>query len=504
MLPEGCIPGADQDLENCPDRRGLSYEPNSSTTFSRIGSPSDYFSLPVAESDFGGLNGSAEAGYDNLTFGWQGNNGPSIQNHTVFSYAAKTPFLGQFGLSHWPIYISNFNDQYQSLLDSFHAAGSIVSYSWSYTAGAHYRIDNAFASLTLGGKDTSKFDGNNLAQFQLGSDDARDLLVTLSAIRVSDTASSPPAQNFPVTVLVDSTVTPIYLPQSICSYFETTLDLVWDNSTSLYLLNSTQHDTLVTRNASVTFTIESTTASVNITLPYSAFDLTASYPLLGVDTNASITSYYFPLQPGHNESEYVLGRTFLQEAYLTVDYDRGNFSVAPAQFQAKVLGPSNSSSLQVIYPPQSGSSNTHGGKHDLSSGGIAGTAIAAVVLVLALLGLWFYLYRRRRSRKARQLQEQEAHQHELSKMKPELDTSEAQPGARDIKPPAAELQDHQTLEMPDNNKTLAEAMGIAPKELPGQRYAVEMNGPEYAELGGGENLVELPADEPTNEERGLH
>lgn len=499
MLPQGCIPGPDQDLENCPDRRGLTYQPNASSTFSRVGNGSDYFSLPVAESGFGGFDGSAEAGYDNLTFGWPNDGGPSIKNHTVFSYAVKNPFLGQFGLSHWPINIASFNDQYQSLLESFHAAGSVVSLSWSYTAGAHYRIDNAFASLTLGGKDTSKFDSNHVAEFQLGSDNARDLLVTLSAIDISDANSSVPAQTLPITTLIDSTVTSIYLPASVCRYFETAFNLTWDNATSLYLLNSTQHDALVARNANVTFTLESTTTSVNITLPYSAFDLTASYPLLGTQANASLTSYYFPLQRGQNESEYALGRTFLQETYLTVDYDRGNFSVAPAQFSAKVRGPSDSSPLQVIYPPGYGANATssHTGKHQLSHGGIAGVTVAAVVLVLALLALCAYLFKRRRSKRARRLREE--HEREISKLKPELDNRQNTPGVHDISE-RPELYGHERMvEMSDSKKTLTEAMSTGFAELQGAQFAVEMDGQRYVEMGADEDPVELAAHEDSQQ-----
>lgn len=492
VLPEGCIPGLDQDLVNCADRRGLTYQPNNSSTFSRIGNGSEYVSLPVAESGVTGFDGSAEAGYDNLTFGWPDDGGISIKHHTVFSYAVKDPFLGQLGLSHWPINIGNFNDQYQSLLDSFRTQGTIISSSWSYTAGAHYRIDNAFASLTLGGRDTLKFDGGHVAEFQLGSDSSRDLLVTLSGIDVSDVKSSVSAPTFPITVLIDSTVTSIYLPDSVCSYFETVFGLTWDNATSLYLLNSTQHDALVARNASITFSLESTTTSVNITLPYAAFDLTASYPLLGTQANASLTSHYFPLQRGRNESEYTLGRTFLQEAYVTVDYDRGNFSVAPATFPTTILGPLDSSPLQVIYPPGYGGNITsaRAKKHGLSPGGIAGVSLASVVLMLVILAFGAYLFKRRWSRAQRLRNE---HEHEISKLKPELENKNI---TRNIKE-YAELHGHQrVVEMSHNEKSLAEAAADTHfAELQGQQAVAEMDGERLPEIEYGHgNPVELPAE----------
>jgi len=48
--------------------------------------------------------------------------------------------------------------------------------------------------------------------------------------------------------------------------------------------------------------------TVRIVLPYAAFDLKAEYPLV------QNTSYYFPLKHAANETQYTLGRTFLQEA----------------------------------------------------------------------------------------------------------------------------------------------------------------------------------------------
>ena len=49
---------------------------------------------------------------------------------------------------------------------------------------------------------------------------------------------------------------------------------------------------------------------MDIVLPYASFDLLASYPRV---LNAT---KYFPLKRAANESQYTLGRTFLQEAYV--------------------------------------------------------------------------------------------------------------------------------------------------------------------------------------------
>ena len=68
---------------------------------------------------------------------------------------------------------------------------------------------------------------------------------------------------------------------------------------------------LMAQNASVTFTLgnrKSGGPTINITLPYASFDLVASFPVYPNSTR------YFPLKQAANDSQYALGRTFLQEA----------------------------------------------------------------------------------------------------------------------------------------------------------------------------------------------
>lgn len=98
--------------------------------------------------------------------------------------------------------------------------------------------------------------------------------------------------------------------------------MTWDDNTNLYLVNDSLHDTLVLQNATLVFTLGDPIGSyVNITFPYSAFDLTASPPLV---TN---TSRYFPFKRAANSTQFTLGRTFFQEAYVVADYERSNVSV---------------------------------------------------------------------------------------------------------------------------------------------------------------------------------
>lgn len=120
-------------------------------------------------------------------------------------------------------------------------------------------------------------------------------------------------------MLIDSTVPYIYLPTDACAEFETAFGLTWDNSTELYLLTDAQHTALQTQNPNITFTLGNLTSSTNIdiVLPYAAFDLTVSYPIVENATR------YFPLKRANDSSQFTLGRTFFQEACVfTCSFNR--------------------------------------------------------------------------------------------------------------------------------------------------------------------------------------
>lgn len=185
--------------------------------------------------------------------------------------------------------------------------------------------------------------------------------------------------------LIDSTESQIWLPRAICDQFEGNLGLVYDNATNLYLLNSTQHDTVKAMNPSFTFKIGQTAfdngKGVNIVFPYSAFDLTIGWPTYDRTVN------YFPIRRAANDSQYTLGRAFLQQAHITVDFGSNNFSIAPANFPETTIQPH----LVAIS-----GSETKSEKSGISIGAIVGIAVGAFVLLL-LAALAFCVFRRRRT-----------------------------------------------------------------------------------------------------------
>jgi hypothetical protein len=156
---------------------------------------------------------------------------------------------------------------------------------------------------------------NNIT-FAFSPADDRELIVQVDRITAGPTDTELLSSSVPM--FIDSTIPYIYLPLSACELFEASFGLIWDNTTGLYLLNDTQSAILKSQNPNVTFTLRNLTSptTFDITLPYSAFDLTASYPLVENATK------YFPLKRADNSTQYTLGRTFFQEAYVPSPYPR--------------------------------------------------------------------------------------------------------------------------------------------------------------------------------------
>ena len=173
-------------------------------------------------------------------------------------------------------------------------------------------MKGVFGSLTFGGYDLSRLIPNNVT-FELASDISRDLVVGLQSITYDMDASTVSLLPTSILTFIDSTLPYIYLPLESCQEFERAFGLTWNATVDLYLVNDTLHQSLTARNPNITFQIGNSQTggpTVDIVLPYASFDLQALYPMV------LESSRYFPLQRATNESQYTLGRTFLQEAYV--------------------------------------------------------------------------------------------------------------------------------------------------------------------------------------------
>ncbi|KAK6501214.1 hypothetical protein TWF481_009058 [Arthrobotrys musiformis] len=365
VLPEGCM--ASQDTSACPNLRGLTFKANESTTWENntLYSSTSIYSLGVEKRL--GYQGNGLFGYDNLTLGWLGSDGPSSNNQSIAGIATKDFFLGVLGLNPRPTNFSTFNNPVPSLLQNLRDTQKIASLSWSYTAGNQYRFNNVLGQLILGGYDRSRFVSNQI-YIPFDSQDVVDLSVNIESITSSDangTQALLPSKG--ISAYLDSSVSQIWLPLDACRRFEDDFGIIWNQDLELYLVNNTQHEKLLSRNANIIFKIGhfSTNQTVDITFPYAAFDLTLSYPFT---TNPV---RYFPLKRATNDTQYTLGRVFFQEAYVIADYERKNFSVSQCSWDASL-----EKDIQVIFPLQNGQiPHSDNPAARLHPGALAGIAI---------------------------------------------------------------------------------------------------------------------------------
>ncbi len=165
--------------------------------------------------------------------------------------------------------------------------------------------------MILGGYDASKFEHNNV-EFQFAGDISRDLVVGIQSISYSDAKHTDSLLlKEGIFTFIDATVPQIWLPQDACKLFEDAFGITYNNTVDRYLVNDTTHNALLSQNASIAFELGNDVsggATVNITLPYAAFDLEIGSPIVNT------TQSYFPLRRAANDTQYTLGRTFLQEA----------------------------------------------------------------------------------------------------------------------------------------------------------------------------------------------
>ncbi|KAE9365327.1 acid protease, partial [Stipitochalara longipes BDJ] len=321
VVPEGCTTS---DPPTCTSLRGAVdgslFDINMSSTWEINTADLNSNIYPLGVGTTLGYRGKAELGFDEVAFGWKGTGVVSLNNQTVAGFAAKDSYLGFFGLAPRASNFTSMASPIPSYMQNLRQNSIIPSLSWAYTAGNQYRLSNISGSLTLGGYDISKIVENNVswAMFQ----DLGDLSVKIESITMFDNSSTSSLLPAAIPALLDSSFPYIWLPTESCALFEAAFGLIWDNVTELYLVNDSLHDALVLKNATLVFTLGNFNGSyVNITFPYAAFDLTASPPLV------TKISRYFPLKRATNSTQWTLGRTFFQEAYVVADYERSNFSV---------------------------------------------------------------------------------------------------------------------------------------------------------------------------------
>ncbi|KAF1974313.1 acid protease [Bimuria novae-zelandiae CBS 107.79] len=393
------------DAQGCGNERGRLYSYDNSSTWQETG----FYDLePWLERQVG-QDGPGYFGWDDITLGWEGDDMPTLKNQSVVGITTTDFWLGSLSLNPRPVNFTNYNNPIPSLMQNLRnrTKDPIPSLSWSYTAGAYNLAPKVYGSLVLGGYDTTHYEPNSLT-FPFGGDQSFDFQVAIQSITTSLTDDS--LLDSGIIAYISTLVPDIWLPASVCAKFEEAFGLTWDNETELYLMNSSLHSTLLEQDPSVRFTVgpEVSGGAVTINMPYWNFYQTAQPAL----TNASKPMMYFPLKRAANDTQYVLGRTFLQSAHLSADYERSTFNLSQALYPSSstaqnivaVLPPLQETTPGAGNPGDPGNLGTDGNSSgsnsdsSLSSGAIAGIAVGLVVLAGMIAAIAFVIYRRRKAK----------------------------------------------------------------------------------------------------------
>ncbi|KAI4106284.1 MAG: hypothetical protein L6R37_002266 [Teloschistes peruensis] len=386
----------------CASARGGLFNKNTSSTWK----PNGFWQLQNERNL--GIFANGLFGNDTIGLGIQGSGGPTLQNQILATIGTEDFYVGMFAVNPKRTNYTGVTEQGQaSYMTSLKEQNLIPSVSFGYTAGAPYRLKKVLGNLVLGGYDQSRFTPNNMS-FSFAPDtdrDGRDISWRNPfLVRVSPWMKRHLMYIFPVArdqdgtthdllptginAYVDSTIPQIWLPLEACKAFEKAFDLTYDEDNQIYPVSSALHSKLLARNASITFTLGNSNLggqTIDITLPYDSFDLQAQPPF------TSNTTKYFPLQRAINDTQYTLGRTFLQEAYLIVDWGRSNFSLSQCLFDPDMTR----EKLISINSVDATTTDQNGGSSSGKTIGIAVGVAMAVVLLAGGIGAFLYMRRRK-------------------------------------------------------------------------------------------------------------
>lgn len=262
---------------------------------------------------------------------------------------------------------------------------------------------------------------------------------------------------------IDSSTPFLWLPEAACDTFANALNLTYDQNLQLYLFpddNSSSPDTLKAWNLTFTFTLSNlprASNEIDLALPYDAFNLQLSYPFPNLPADfTSPPTNYFPLRRAANSTQYTIGRAFLQETYLAVDYERSSFTLSQAVFTLDAV--SNVNLLSISRPKNSTWPGSPGS--GLSRGAKAGIGVGAAVGALIMVSLvWLFCFRKRKDSKNVDGVEKVKRSSLLSRLR----------RAPDSKTSVSELlgdKRHPTEVPADSSVTRFELSGSTPSEMP--------------------------------------
>jgi hypothetical protein len=267
--------------------------------------------------------------------------------------------------------------------------------------------------------------------------------------------------------VIDSTLPYLILPHDVCDQFVEHFGLEYDELRELFTVNVSSHQMNVRQNGNVSIKISASADTdsdmfTSIVLPYAAFDQQGKFPLFDSDNGTN----YFPIKRA-KEGRYVLGRTFLQEAYIIVNYEYANFTVAPA-YTDKMPDP-----ILVTLHDRSytGPPTPPAGRGGLSAGAIAGIVIGIIgTFIIAAIAAFFFWRKRRATKKTK----------EMTQTPSEIDTTYA---GKEIKwRRVSELTGSEAPQSPKegyyghDNKSVPPISEMSPESTPAELYSPPPDG----------------------------
>jgi len=285
------------------------------------------------------------------------------------------------------------------------------------------------ASLVFGGVDKSRFEPHNTV-FALDPQTLtprvrlRGVAAEVTSLdkalnsNWTTTTQTLVTMNDSISAFIDTSTPYLWLPTEVCDRFAAALNLTWREDLGVYVYppdGALFTDFLEDQTLSFTFSLSSFDNTdnfgrplsmpgvVNITLPSAAFAQVLRYPFKDMIAFSEPGIPYFPLKRSTkevNNNQYIIGRAFMQEAYLVTKYDTSSFSLHQAKFPNNAL---RTYDLQDIprpqgsmFQPYTGPVPSHGG---LGTGQTVGIVLSAFASG-SVIGFVLWCCCRKRKRKA--------------------------------------------------------------------------------------------------------
>jgi hypothetical protein len=328
---------------------------------------------------------------------------PDIE-HVVIAQISdyKLSWLGLFGLDIRPSNLSELGGRQSpqaNILSTLKRQNMIPSLSWAYTAGSRWHGRGSQGSLTLGGYDERRMIRNEV-EFPFGEDSEKRHLAWVESVvwtEQSRTFSFDASSGSNYTTHIDPTQPFIYFPSAIYDELSTNPNFQYDNHTSRLIVTDDKIAMFKTKAPQLKISItpldrlHKPGQSVEISLPTESLLQRVDYPI--AQKNQSL--WYVPIRRANDSSQYVLGRAFLQNAYLVSDYERNSYSMHQATVE-EGNGPD-----PLIHPILMSKSSTleswKTSSHHLSQASIAGIATgASLATILIIVWIFICVVRRRR------------------------------------------------------------------------------------------------------------